>query len=291
MTPRRVGYLVGLVVMASAASVLFLSLFRWEWNRALIAGLVFVVAQIGLGTAAILDRLKSIESRLNEVNRPDPQVLATLKENAPPAKKPFAWLTSDADEVGVFIPFILGAGLVVSAVAWLLEHFARATAGPVLEQRLAARLTPVALPAHGLMGTAGPIVVQQPRRSNPVAKLAIVALVAASVWLAIDLLADATQTRPDRIVPGTESLLTIEVTGNGSVQGLEAASALWATCQGTVPSDMTRAGISRVGTNRYSFAVSPSLGVQGERRLRGCLADVTIDNIRASVLLVENGKI
>ena len=290
MTPRRVGYLVGFVVLASAASVLFLSLFRWEWNRALIAGLVFVVAQIGLATAAILDRLKAIESRLSEGVRPDPHVLSTLQENAPPAKKPFAWLTSDADNVSVFIPFILGAGLVVSAIAWLLEHFARATAGPVLERRLAARLAPVALPANGLIGAPAPVALEHPQRSNPALKLAIVAVVAASVWLAIDLLADATQTRPDRILLGTKSVVTIEVAGNGSVQGLDAAAALWTTCQGTVPADITKAGFSQVGANRFSFAVAPALGVQGERRLRGCLSDTTIDNIRASVLFVEHKK-
>ncbi len=42
-------------------------------------------------------------------------------------------------------------GVVASGLAWLVEKLARATAGPALERGLAARLSPLAWPAGGLV--------------------------------------------------------------------------------------------------------------------------------------------
>ena len=62
----------------------------------------------------------------------------------------FAWLTR-TDRTSVFIPVLLGAGAVLSALAWVVERVARATAGRAAEAGLARRLGLLELPADGLL--------------------------------------------------------------------------------------------------------------------------------------------
>ncbi len=282
---RRIGYLVGIATLVGSGVLLFLSLFRWEWNRTLIAGMFFIAAEIGVLAAVIIERLKKIESKIADGTNRD--VIEVLEENPSPPKDRFAWL-SDGDNLGVFIPFLLGAGLVVSAVAWLVERVAHATATPVLDRRLAARLAPVVLPRAGLMGTP-----QRPVEAphfSPVVlakQIAVVVLAVVALWLAIDVIADATQTRSDKLVPGSYSVVTIELTTNGSVHGIDAAQAMWLTCWGTVPSDLSDP-ITHAGGNRYLLRLEPALGPNSERRLRGCLSDATLDNYKGRVVSVTN---
>jgi hypothetical protein len=82
---------------------------------------------------------------------PDPAVLARLREAAPAPSQPFAWLTRRPDETSVFVPLLLGAGVVFSALAWAVERVARMTARPAAESSLARRLDSLALPREGLI--------------------------------------------------------------------------------------------------------------------------------------------
>lgn len=286
---RRLAYLFGLLASLTSGAYLFVYLYRWEWNRAVMAGLFFIIAEIGLATAAILERIKSIESSISQIDRTEhAELLARLRENDTDPKERFAWLTKDS-ELSVFIPFLMGAGFVASAIAWGLERIARSTAKPVLEYRLAVRLAPVAMPAGGLTGPPGVATPPVPSRSRVTINKQLVALVFAILagTLGLDVLSDATQTRPDTFVAGSESVVTIELRTNGSIRGLDAVAALWGTCQGTVPNDLTDAGFRQLSGNRYSFNLEPALGKNGERRLRGCLSDATIDNVQSRVASVE----
>jgi hypothetical protein len=56
--------------------------------------------------------------------------------------------------MGVFVPVLMGMGVVASALAWVIERLARATARPALERRLAARLAPLSWPDGGLVRAA-----------------------------------------------------------------------------------------------------------------------------------------
>ena len=286
---RRLAYLFGLLAFATAGAYLFVYLYRWEWNRAVMAGLFFIAAEIGLVAAAILERVKSIEKSISNIDRTDQaELLERLRENDTSPKERFAWLTKDSD-LNVFIPFLMGAGLIASGIAWALERVARATAKPVLERRLALRLAPLAMPTGGLMGPPG-IAVSTPVSSRLTLNKQLAALVLAVLvgTVGVDVLSDATQTRPDTLVAGSESLVTIEIRTNGSIRGLHAARSLWGTCQGTVPNDLAGEGIRALGGNRFSFRLEPALGKNGERRLRGCLSDATIDNIQNRVVSVES---
>ena len=48
MKAGRIASLFGVVVMAATALYFFVYLWRWEWNRALIAGVLFVAAEVAM---------------------------------------------------------------------------------------------------------------------------------------------------------------------------------------------------------------------------------------------------
>lgn len=285
---KRLGYLFGVLAFAMAGAYLFVYLFRWEWNRALMAGLFFIAAEIALAAAAILERIKSVEKRISEIGRVEhAELLARLQENPVPPKEPFAWLT-EGDNFNVFIPFLMGAGLIASGIAWVLERVARATAKPVLERGLAIKLAPLALPAGGFTGAPAAVDQSVHSRRTLHKQLAALALAILAGTIGLDVLGDATQTRPDVLVTGSESLVTMEVRTNGSIRGLEAARSVWGTCQGTVPNHLIHDAIHPKGSGRFALRLEPALGKNGERRLRGCLADATIDNIQTAVVSVRS---
>jgi hypothetical protein len=145
VTPRRIGSALGLAVMCSSGAYVFVYLYRWEWNRALVAAALFIATEVALGFVAVLDRLRSLSAAV------DQRVLARVQEAAPPPSQPFGWLNPEDGTVGVFVPVLMGAGVVLSGVAWLVERLAGATAKPTLERSLALRLSQLGLPAGGLL--------------------------------------------------------------------------------------------------------------------------------------------
>ncbi len=50
---------------------------------------------------------------------PQPEILVHLREAAPEPRPPVAWL--EPDRLGVFLPILLGAGVLASAAAWVVE--------------------------------------------------------------------------------------------------------------------------------------------------------------------------
>ncbi len=148
MRPGRIPAVLGGGVMFFTALYFFVYLWRWEWNRALIAGVLFVATEVAMAAALVLNRLRRVEDRMPT---PDPAVLARIRETAPPARDHFEWLSPRSGRLGVFVPVLIGMGVVASGLAWLVERLARATAGPALERGLASRLAPLAWPAGGLV--------------------------------------------------------------------------------------------------------------------------------------------
>jgi len=152
---RRIGLAAGVVTLLASGSYVFVYLYRWEWNRALVSGLIFVACEVALTTFLLNQRLRSTEARLDAMaaaQARDRQQLVRrrLEETAPGPRASFAWLTRPG-QANVFVPVLLGAGLVLSALSWLVERLARATARPTLERSLAGRLGELAPPAHGFL--------------------------------------------------------------------------------------------------------------------------------------------
>lgn len=286
MRKLRFAILIGALVATGV--YLFVYLVRWEWHRALVAGVLFVAAELALAAAAILDRLRSIEARLSTgvpaAAAADAEALPRLREAAPEPRTNFDWLSRQGTEMSVFVPLLLGAGVVLSGVAWVVERVARVTAKPALEHGLAWRLVPLSLPAGTLAGAPAPVA--PPRRS--LALHVAAALAAAAVaTVGIDAMADATQTRPDPVVRGTTSSVVVSV-NPGSARGpITSTQALWGACTTQLGGGFKVVGMTALGAGDVQVLVSPQIGKYAERRLRGCIADAGTDRIRASVRSVS----
>jgi hypothetical protein len=153
---KRIGVASALLVMLISGWYVFVYLYRWEWNRALVAGIIFLAAEIGLLGAALFSRLNKLGQQVDELGSSrgpvDERVLHQLRVNAPDPLKPFAWL--DGTRSNVFVPVLLGAGAVLSGLAWLVDRVARLTATPAMEKTLARKLTSLHPTPGGLLGDA-----------------------------------------------------------------------------------------------------------------------------------------
>lgn len=287
MSSKRIAYAVLTVVLAASGTYLFVYLYRWEWNRTLIAGIFFVAAEIALVGAAILDRLKKMEGRI-ESRVAEPSALAHIQETAPEPKAGFKWLTRTGG-TNVFVPVLMGAGFVVSGIAWLVERFAHATARPALERGLAWRLAPLSLPSGGFVGGVT-VLAPRPSRTKARVKYTLITIaVAAVLSLSVDMLGDLTQNRPDRALPGTSSTMVLEIhTRTANASSVETATRLWAACAGTVPGYIEAPKIAALGSGKALIVTQPSLGEHTQRRLSGCLSDTTLDEVVARVVSVES---
>jgi hypothetical protein len=292
---RRLGQLVSAIVLASSGTYLLVYLYRWEWNRALVAGIFFVAAEVAIAATAILRRLKAIEARL-DASAPDPRVVARIREAAPEPRPPFAWLEEQARSTNVFVPVLLGAGVILSVLAAGLERLGAASAVPVLEDRLARRLGRLSLPDGGLLGASAvaPTITRldhqppAPRLDRLAVRGFAVLAVALLLVSSIDLLADWTQDRPDPPVTGSVAV-TLEVsrrfTGRDPVL---TAEALFVACRHTI-GDRARADVTRTASpDRVILLVRPAFGEHAQRRFVGCLEDAVFPRIWADVEAVRH---
>ena len=146
----------GVLTLAATGGYLFVYIYRWEWHRALLVGVLFLAALVALGIALVLRRLSALERRLGSASPParEPdRVLRRLRE-APHETTPFPWLTPHAlERTHIFIPILLGGGVLVSAAAWLVERLAGQSARAGVETELAAELHGISFPRTALVPT------------------------------------------------------------------------------------------------------------------------------------------
>lgn len=295
---RTIQLLVSVVLAASGVYVL-VYLFRWEWHRAIISALFFLAAEVGLLAGVLLRRLSRLEQRIEELaGRPglvadeiDPEVLARIREAAPPSHEPFAWLDPKSPNLSVFMPFLIGIGALASGLAWVVEQMGRRITAPVLERRLAQRLTPLALPAGGLLGPAPPTTApRHGARSLPrwALSIAVATLVTAGATAGIDWLGDAIQTRPEARRANVSTRVDIAMRGARSeARPEQAAMILWGTCSHVLHGTVGAAAIRENGRGLIEVIVPTDIGPNAEQRLRGCLEDTVVDRVQATVLGVE----
>jgi hypothetical protein len=53
--------------------------------------------------------------------------------------------------MNVFITFLVGGGVILSAVAWMVDRIASNTSSPAGEQKLARQITRISYPSGGLL--------------------------------------------------------------------------------------------------------------------------------------------
>lgn len=140
---RKVAWLAAVVTLISSGFYVFLYLYRWEWHRALLVGVLFLVAEVAFATALILSRIRRPEPA-GDVSEPEQDPFSETP--GPPERRPeFAWLRGDGG-FGVFIPVLLGSGVLVSAVAWAVERLAARGSRRAAARGLAKELAPLTFP-------------------------------------------------------------------------------------------------------------------------------------------------
>ncbi|MFI0449046.1 hypothetical protein [Actinomadura sp. 6N118] len=307
-----------MVVFTGGYVVVYLA--RWEWQRALMAGELLLISLVVLLAVAGAHRLARLEQRLsrlieNAQGRPAPPGVQGPHLSAVPsprdAERPYAageeaagtpsfrWLEPESGSYKVFIPVLLGAGIVVSGLAALVERVAtalggssrRAAAEPGAafgQVRAPASLT---LPPGGVLAGApdlSPPPGPDRRRQLKVAAGSLAVLAVAA--LVIVEMAEHTQDRPDSPVNAAASTLVIEAsthgpTGAATVDPL--ATRLWEYCRGSTRPYLDKGGLAPLGDRQYAIVVRPALGEHALRRLRGCLEDAVIDHGSFRVVSVQ----
>lgn len=289
MSAKRIAYLALIAVLLFSGTYLIVYLYRWEWNRAVIAGVFFIAAEIALIGAALFDRLNRVLERKTSTTATEKSDILLRIEETAPERSHFSWLKSEDNEVGVFIPVLMGAGIVVSAIAWAVEKVAGATAKPVMESALAARLGSLAFPQGFLAAPAAMDVTRTPFEMKKLMKRTAVVLVFVfAVVRGLDLLADITQTRPDGDLSGTTTTLELEVyTNHSGMTTPVLAESLWAACQATAQRAVS---FRPLGEGRVALQFAPGLGHHAQQRVHGCLEDALLDNVQARVLSMSTSR-
>ncbi len=281
--------LTGLVLVAAGAYVL-VYLYRWEWNRAIVSGLLFVAALVTLSTVLILGSLRRLEDRLARVERARPHpgdVVA--QENDRRAARHFDWLREQPRNLQVFIPVLLGAGVLLSFIAYAVERVAGMIAGPTVDRRTARLLTPDLPLGAGSDGSRSAGVSTAGSAWWPRLRLVAVIVVAAiAIGLGVDAIGDATQSRPEiPALPGT-TIIELDISQRGEVRPpADVAATLWVACRSRVPSRVALLSTLTTSADSARLTLDHRLGDLHRRRLAGCLGDLTVTSVLAEVEAME----
>ena len=288
---HRLARLLALVVLGFSGMYVIIYLLRWEWNRALIAGLFFLAAELYLLWDVLLARINRLEAQLRRTEESEQieALAAHLRRHRPAPRGPFDWLSPDRDKTYVLVPILLGAGIILSGIAYVVERLSRVTAAPVAEHELARGLASMALPTAGLAPTGLPprddliepdIDERAGRRSATVIVALIVSMTAVIVVLAAVLVTRDAPPQQDAAL-----VMDVVVERNNLDQPDEAVAAgLWSACQLRVPSEVSLQSLAPVSDGRLRLVIAPAPAKFDERELLGCLQDATTDRAQLRIL-------
>jgi hypothetical protein len=278
--------MVTLVVLVASGAYLFIYLYRWEWNRALMAGVFFVAAEVALIGGAVMNRLRAIERRVDAA----PSDGHGSARGAPARDRgPFAWLDEVSGGFGVFIPILLGAGVILSLVAWVVERLARYVTAPLSDAGHVTALRTLDVPTKPLAPATEAIVpdldlgADRPPHFGLLHALLVIGSVSV-LLVGIWFLREAAESRPE---PGSggSTALVIEVstreTGSTTQQIVDA---LWIACRLRLPGDAELVSSRVLEKGEAQLVVTPALGRTDRRRFVGCLEDAVLDRVQAKVV-------
>jgi hypothetical protein len=156
---RKLAWLFGALMLGFTGIYTIVYVYRWEWNRALFVAMLFVAVEVAGALALILRRLTALEQKLAR----DPEDVAELTgrlAESRPERHHFAWLERSMSETSIFITVLLGAGVLLSGVTWLVDRIATRTATTTLERGLAGRLADASFPRRPLVPEDAELVAQ-----------------------------------------------------------------------------------------------------------------------------------
>ncbi|REE97620.1 hypothetical protein [Thermomonospora umbrina] len=269
------------VMVVWTGGYVFLYTARWEWQRALMAGELLLVSMLVLLAVAGVDRFNRLERRIGELGErrdavPDSPASLSAPYGAPGVETPtFRWLHSESNSYKVFIPVLLGAGIVVSGLAALVERISSRLGGRV-GARSGSGLAPLSAPTGGVLAGAPDLAApERPRRTRSLVLGSAAVLVAG---LAVFALADLTQDRPDEPVRAAAGTVVFEASANGRSPVDAMTRRLWEYCRGSTRPYLKGGGLTALGGGRYAVVVQPALGEHALRRFKGCIEDAVIDH-------------
>lgn len=295
---RRATTLLLVVAQVGTAAYLVVYLARWQWNRALICGVLLLATELLLVGRLILHRLRAIEARLDGLAAE--RVRVHLVQHRPEPADRFAWLRDATTRTNVFLPVLLGAGVLASAAAWAVENVARRTARPAMERQLAGALAPLAFPDGGFLpapgdpdpwagaGWSAPAPGAARTAGDRRRRLAVIAaavVVTAGLGLGIDVVADATQTRPEQLDDDVMTIVDLRFRGDRALADLErhARNLVQLCTSEPFRREVETEGLAAIDASTVRVVLDGDLGRYGTARLRGCFEDVTLEQIQASV--------
>ncbi|MBD9725581.1 hypothetical protein PV755_14625 [Streptomyces caniscabiei] len=287
---RRLAYLFGGAAAVGAGVYFVVYLYRWQWQRAILSGVLLLIVGVLLLGLVLLGRLARIEERIRESDRRQQDALARLRQTHTRERDDrFRWLEDPAGRTYVFVPVLLITGVVLSGIAWLVQRIASVTARPAAERHLAGRLavltSPDSAPDADLEDTAPPGI---GRRRGRAARLATVGV---GVGLLVSLvvgLADLTQTRKEERNGAEATSVLVKVDMRGVPTSAErqsmAASQAWERCRNSTSVPLRRTTLGELGDGLFAGVVRPSLTDHDRLRLRGCLEDADVDRAHLTVV-------
>jgi hypothetical protein len=292
---RVVSRIVTLVVLVASGVYVFLYLYRWEWNRALMAGVFFVAAEVALIGATVMTRLRAIEQHVGTA----PGSGGVGSEPAAPravpgtqARRPFAWLDEVGGGFGVFIPILLGAGVILSLVAWVVERLARYVTAPLADGGHIAAFGALDLPVAPLAPGPGdrdldlsldPGPEHGAARGRRLLHGLVVVGTVVLLLVGVGFLREAAESRPDAGEGGSTTLLLEVSTRETGSTTQQIVDALWIACRLRLPPDAELLSARVVGPGEAELVVAPSLGRTDHRKFVGCLEDAVLDRVVADV--------
>ncbi|GCB50303.1 hypothetical protein [Streptomyces sp. NL15-2K] len=303
---RKIAFVFGSLAAAGAGTHLVVYLYRWQWQRALLSGVLLVVIEVLLLGLVMLGRLTRIEGRLRDSDRRQRElaarqedVLARLR-GAPepePGGARFRWLEEPAERTYVFVPVLMVTGVVLSGLAWVVQRIASVTARPA-ERRLAGRLAVLAAPdpashdylhddLHDDLEDLPSLNAGHSRgRTARVAAVGVVGLTLLGSLVVG--LADLTQTRKEAANESAATSVLVQVDLRGTDMTAErrslAAQQIWEGCRDSTSVPLRHAVLGDLGDGVFAGVVRPALTDHDQLRLRGCLEDATLERANLTVV-------
>lgn len=288
---RLVGMGVALVVVIVAAVYVVVDLARWEWNRAVLSALICIAGLVVFSSALIVGHLTRLERWLERprqqhvISGSSTSSASSVEPTGVPTRPRFMWLETPERDRGVFVPVLLGAGVVLSFVAYLVERTAALMSSGGIDvttqQRLAADLP---------LGDGAVQVTRCPPRRTRSRWSRVVAGVLGllMVGVVVEGLRELTQTRPDEVIGVGVTTVEVVVQQRRILQPVEVVVLdLWGACRSRLGAGVSIRSLDVLGDELVRLEIDRALGETGRRRLIGCFEDHTLDLVRADVVALR----
>lgn len=160
---KKVPAVIMVLTLIASGAYIAIYLDRWEWTRALFITMIFVIAEIALVGWLVIQRLQRLEARFDERDQRDEVfdegVLLRIRQTRPEYDR-FAWLRESMNRTNVFITMVVGGGVVLSGLAWVIDKIAGTTVTASREQQLAKQLHRIAFPAGHFVADEASLIAQ-----------------------------------------------------------------------------------------------------------------------------------